>query len=100
MVPKIPEDVGTECFELNIADPSNPFPTGSLVLRDKHEGARETDTWRTFEIRVFDDHVIMRLDGNKIVDYKSDAPTTGNLIGLQKNSGRVAFRNIFVHKIE
>lgn len=97
---EVPEDVGKDCFELNIADPDNPFPTGSLVLREKVEGAGETDTWRKFEIRVFDDHVIVRLDSKLIVDYQSEIPTTGNLIGLQKNAGRVAFRNISVHKLE
>lgn len=97
---KDPGDVGKNCYELNIADPSNPFPTGSLVKRVKVGGAGETGTWRSFAIRVVDDHITVKLDGRQIVDYTSVAPTTGNLIGLQKNSGRVAFRNIRVRKLD
>jgi len=95
-----PGDVGKNCYELNIADPTNPFPTGSLVKRTKVEGAGETDTWRKFEVRVVNDRVTVKLDGNQIVDYKSDAPSTGKFIGLQKRSGRVAFRDIRVQKLK
>jgi hypothetical protein len=94
-----PGDVGTDCYELNIADPANPFPTGSLVKRVKYEGAGETNTWRTFEIRIVDNRITVKLDGKHIVDHTTDAPTKGKLIGLQKNAGRVAFRNIQVRKL-
>ena len=97
---KTPQDVGKDCYELNIADPANPFPTGSLVKQVKYEGAGETDTWRKFEIRVVDGHVTVKLDGKQIVDYNAHPPATGNLLGLQKNSGRVAFRNIKVRKLK
>lgn len=97
---KEPDDVGKNCYELNIADSTNPFPTGSLVKRIKHEGAGEADAWRKFEIRVLDSHVTVKLDGKQIVDYQSDAPATGKFLGLQKNSGRVEFRNIEVRKLK
>lgn len=97
---RTPGDVGKNCYELNIADPTNPFPTGSLVKRTKVEGAGETDAWRKFEVRVVNDHVTVKLDGKQIVDYKSNVPTTGKFIGLQKNSARVAFRNIRVRKLK
>ena len=91
--------MGKDCYELNIADPTNPFPTGSLVKRIKVEGAGETDTWRSFEIRVVNDHVTVKLDGKPIVDYRSDAPAAGKFIALQIRSGRIAFRNIRVRKL-
>ena len=34
-----PAAPGNDCYELNIADPTNPFPTGSLVKQVKYEGA-------------------------------------------------------------
>ena len=43
-----PEKLTEDCYELNIAPPDNPFPTGSLVAREKVEGAGETDHWRRF----------------------------------------------------
>lgn len=89
-----PEKPTEDCYELNIAPQDNPFPTGSLVAREKVEGAGESDHWRRFEIRVDRGRVIVKLDGEQILDYRSDPPSSGNLIGLQMNSGKVAFRNI------
>jgi len=88
-----------DCYELNIAPPDNPFPTGSLVARVKHEGAGETDTWRRFDVRVQGARVTVKLDGIPIVDYRGEKPSKGNLLGLQLNEGRVAFRNIKVRKL-
>ena len=96
---KKPENLKTDCYELNIAPPDNPYPTGSLVARQKVEGAGEADGWRTFEVRVEDGHVTVTLDGKRVLDYQADPPSSGNRIGLQKNSGRVAFRNIQVRKL-
>ena len=93
-----PKSLTEDCYELNIAPPDNPFPTGSLVARTRVEGAGENDAWRKFEIRVEDGRVIVKLDGKQIVDYRAE-PSTGNRIGLQKNEGRVAFRNIKVKKL-
>lgn len=89
-------DLTQDCYELNIAPPDNPFPTGSLVARAKVEGAGETDTWRRFDVRVENGRVTVRLDGKEILDYRGEKPASGNLLGLQLNQGRVAFRNIRV----
>lgn len=94
-----PADVATDCYELNIAPPDNPFPTGSLVGRKKYPDAGETDTWRKFDITVNNGLVSVQLDGQQILDYHSDPPSTGNLLGLQLNGGRVAFRNIKTREI-
>ncbi len=95
-----PESLTEDCYELNIAPPDNPFPTGSLVARQKVEGAGETDGWRRFEIRVENGRVTVSLDGRPVVtDYRADPPSRGDRIGLQKNAGRVAFRKIRVRKL-
>lgn len=88
-----------DCYELNIAPPENPFPTGSLVARAKFEGAGETDAWRRFDVRVRNGRVTVKLDGKQIMDYRGEKPATGNLLGLQLNEGRVSFRNIRVRKL-
>ena len=36
--PAVPKDPAKDCFELNIAPPDNPFPTGSLVARESKDG--------------------------------------------------------------
>ena len=94
-----PKKLTEDCYELNIAPPDNPFPTGSLVARKKFADAGETDGWRKFEVRVKDGHVTVKLDGTPVVDYHAESPATGDLIGLQLNSGRIAFRNIRVRTL-
>lgn len=95
---KSPQNLTTDCYELNIAPPDNPFPTGSLVARKKYEGAGETGAWRKYEVIVRNGKVSVKLDGESILEYESE-PSLGRLIGLQLNSGRVAFRNIKVKKL-
>ncbi len=93
-----PKVLTEDCYELNIAPPDNPFPTGSLVARTKFEGAGESDEWRKFEVHVENGRVVVKLDGIEIVDYKAE-PSKGDRIGLQLNAGKVAFRNIKVRKL-
>lgn len=95
-IKKLTED----CYELNIAPPDNPFPTGSLVARAKVTGVGESDDWRRFDVRVRGNRITVKLDGREILDHRSETPATGNRIGLQKNSGRVAFRNLKVRRLD
>ncbi|HMO83626.1 MAG TPA: DUF1080 domain-containing protein [Lacipirellulaceae bacterium] len=119
-----PTDPTKDCVEINIAPPNNPFPTISLVGRQRFQlqtttplaaindagGKRfvEADQlpdpwdgeWHAFDISVNGSVVIVALDGV--------APWTGSVhdflagvgdprrghIGLQFREGRVAFRNI------
>jgi len=89
-----PDDVTTKCYELNIAPSDNPFPTGSLVKRQKVEGNYTGDDWRTYEVRVDGSRVVVKLNGEEILSYEDPQPITKGLIGLQHNEGKVAFRNI------
>lgn len=105
-----PTDPATECYELNIAPPENPFPTGSLVQRALQEmeqnelnfdGAREAiprpdlwdGQWHWFLVRVQDDTFLTFADGFRMGEYEGDAPRSGR-IGLQFREGPVSFRNI------
>jgi hypothetical protein len=95
-----PKDVKVDCYELNIAPPENPFPTGSIVGRKKAEGAGETDGWRKFEVRMEKGHLTVKLDGKVVIDDSFEPAPKEKGLGLQKNSGRVAFRNIRVRKLD
>jgi hypothetical protein len=88
------DDITHTCYELNIAPPDNPFPTGSLVGRKKVEGAGESDEWRTFDVTVYGPQVIVSIDGKEVLKYDDPNPAGRGHIGLQLNSGKVAFRNI------
>jgi hypothetical protein len=88
------KEVTTACYELNIAAPDNPFPTGSLVGRAKYEGAGESDKWRTFEVVCDGPKIVVSLDGKQVLEYMDPKPIGRGFIGLQLNSGKCAFKNI------
>ena len=95
-----PSDVSKDCYELNIAPPDNPFPTGSLVGRKKVEGAGELDDWRTYQVEAIGGRIKVRLDHELVLDYEDPSPVAQGFIGLQHNQGRVAFRNLKVRRLD
>ena len=89
-----PQDVQRDCFELNIAPPDNPFPTGSFVGRKKYDGHQPDGQWHQYEVTMEGNKATVRLDGETILEYEDPQAVGRGFIGLQHNSGRVAFRNI------
>ena len=96
--PKTVTDPADECYELNIAPASNPYPTGSLVGRARHDGG-EAPEWRKFRVKVESGRVEVWLNDKQIIDYKDRKPLKGGHIGLQFNEGRVEFRGIRIRKL-
>jgi hypothetical protein len=94
------KDPETDCYELNIADSDNPFPTCSLVKRIKTEGDFDSDDWQSYEVKVSGDQVTVSLDDDLVLDYTDPYPLRRGHIGLQLNAGRVAFRNIMLRPLE
>jgi hypothetical protein len=92
--PSKPTDPAKDCYELNIAGPDNPFPTGSLVKRVKAEAEVKPDEWHAFEVTVQGAQIRVQLDGKQVAEYTDPQPLKRGRIGLQLNSGRVAFRKI------
>ncbi len=91
----VPKNPGVDTYELNIAPPDNPFPTGSFVARQKHATTDEqADQWHTFEVRAEGARFVVLLDGQQVLDYTDPKPLGRGFIGLQHNSGRVEFRNV------
>lgn len=98
--PMKPAGPTKDCYELNIAD-QHPqgFTTGAFV------GHKATDSpivgsggWKTFHVVAEGPKFTVDLDGERVLDYIDDAvdrPPSG-LIGLQKNEGKVEFRNILL----
>jgi len=109
--PVQPTAPATDCYELNIAPPENPFPTGGLVGRarpliDVHAPASDGDTtepeeprWHRFRVRVVGDRVTAYHDDQLTVDYTDPNPLPRNWIGLQHNSGPVAYRDLQIRPI-
>ena len=90
------KDEAVDCYEINIADPTNPFPTGSIVKHHKVTGQGENDAWRRYNLKVNKGTITIILDGKKLVTYSAKNPRPAGLIGLQKNTGKIAFRKIRV----
>ncbi|MCP4788409.1 MAG: DUF1080 domain-containing protein [Fuerstiella sp.] len=91
-----------DTYELNICDSHKSHKTGSLVGRHVAENVPAVEgDWHTFDIRCEASHITVKLDGQKIVDFtdESDAQRLSGRIGLQMNSGRVAFRNVFLRPL-
>jgi hypothetical protein len=97
--PGTPKDPASDCYELNIADSTNPFPTGSLVKRVKAEGNFDSQDWQSYEVTVTGDQIVVVLDGNQVLEYTDPKPLRRGLIGLQLNEGKVEFRNIKLRPI-
>ena len=91
--PRSPE---LDCYEINIAPPSNPFPTGSLVGRQRAEKETVTDPleWQAMEIAAVDRQLVVRINGDVVLEYEDENWLGRGYIGLQHNSGRIEFRNI------
>lgn len=88
-------DITTKCYELNIAPPDNPFPTGSYVGRLKGKAVPERDgQWQSFEATLDGAKSVVKLNGETVLEYTDPAPSGRGLIGLQLNSGQVEFKNI------
>ncbi|WP_146601990.1 3-keto-disaccharide hydrolase [Novipirellula aureliae] len=93
------DDPAVECYEVNIAGVDHPFTTGSLVDRQKVSKDAPEQTfgeWRKMLIRIEGNRVQVSLDGVLVTDYTDPEPEglPAGRIGLQHNSGRIAFRNI------
>ena len=95
-----PMDPSTDCYEINIAPDSNPFPTGSIVGRQKVDaeaaGQPTPDQWRTMTIRAEGDTITVSLDTQVVCEYTDQIHLNARRIGLQHNSGRIAYRNVKV----
>jgi len=90
-----PKNPAGDCYELNIAPPSNPFPTGSFVGRQKTTAEVPDDgNWHRYHILAEGGHFTVELDGQQVLDYTDPKPLGRGFIGLQLNQGAVDFRDI------
>ncbi len=93
-----PGKVDVDCFELNIAD-SQPqgYTTGAFVGRKATEQPIPgSGGWKTFHVTAQGNRFTVYLDGDLVLEYTDESPTyrQSGLIGLQKNAGKIEFRNI------
>ncbi len=100
--PSLPTDPTKDCYELNIAPPDNPFPTGSLVGRIKvndQVDEPESGEWHTLHALVDRERVQSWVNGQLSADYIDTTGLTAGFIGLQFREGSIRFRNVKVRPI-
>jgi hypothetical protein len=97
-----PKDVKADCYELNIAD-AHPqgFTTGAIVGHAKTaEPIVGSGDWKKLHVLVEGNHFVVTLDGAQVLDYTDAAAVrAAGLIGLQKNAGKIEFRNIVLRPL-
>lgn len=112
--PLEPKDPTKDCLEINVAPPTNPFPTVSLVGRNVLPASPRTNfpndpiidpwdgNWHAFDLLLKSDVILVLIDGrhssrvklSKRADGSADIFPIRGRIGLQFREGEVAFRNI------
>jgi hypothetical protein len=95
----VPTDPAQDCYELNIAGPDNPFPTGSLVFRQRAQIDPVSPDWHSYHVTLDGARITVLLDGQQILEYEDPRPLGRGPIGLQFNTGEVAFRNIHLRPL-
>ena len=92
-----PRNPREDCYEINIAPADNPFPTGSIVGRQKtNVSTSQSDgtKWRSARVVAHGNKVQVWIDGEATANYEDPAPITRGHIGLQFRGDPIAFRNI------
>jgi len=100
--PLEPTDAALDCYEVNIAPPSKPFPSGSVVNRakvaDGKPGSESSpltaDQWHDYEMTMDGDLLTIKIDGEQTSQYRDPKPLGAKRIGLQFRTGKIAFRDI------
>ncbi len=90
-----PTDPASDCYEVNIAPPPHPFPTGSLVARQRpRKPVRHAEGWHKLHILARGGAIVVTHDGQATVEHADDIGPRRGRIGLQFREGPIAFRNI------
>lgn len=99
-----PQDVVTDCYEVNIADEHpDGYLTGSIVGHKKTKTPIQgSGDWQTLRMTCLGNRITVEHDGEPVLEYEDDSPQarrTGR-IGLQKNAGRIEFRKIILKPMQ
>ena len=96
-----PKDPAVDCYEFNLCDTHSQYPTASLVGRQRVENIEADGRWTTFHLRVEANEIVAQIDGRIVLDFvdTSDHQPRIGYIGLQKNQGKIEFRNVVLRPL-
>jgi hypothetical protein len=93
-----------DCYEVNIAPDSHPFPTGSIVGWQKasvavNEALNDAD-WNQMVIRANGPRIQVEINGQTVTEFvHRGAFLQKGFIGLQHHTGRLRYRNISIQPL-
>jgi quinoprotein glucose dehydrogenase len=88
------------CYEFNIFDSHEAYPTGSVMEVASAPRVQTAGKWNTLEILVNGSHLVSKVNGKVMVDTHDDKLTAPGTIALQSSgTGTVKFRNIRIQPI-
>ena len=100
-----PKDPQADCYEINIAPPTNPYPTGSIVghkkVAAKEPATEQPKALHRLHIVADGPHIQVQLDGQQVVDFVDNGPhqRLKGHIGLQFSKGVVFFRRVLIRPL-
>lgn len=92
-----PQNPITECYEVNLCDNHPKFKTGGIV---GHSPAAKfipgEGGWKQLSLTVKGASISVHVENEEVLQFKDKSPEArkSGLLGLQKNAGKVAFRNL------
>ncbi len=100
--PVTPANPALDCYEWNLCDTHDSFPTGSLVGRKRGPvGLSVEGEWHTVRFTLLGPKCTVELDGEPVLEFVDDGerPLESGRIGLQMNGGEIEFRNVFLRPL-
>ena len=104
---------GAKGYEVNIAPPGNPFPTGSIIHLEaaaaggppkfgvsQKANAGESAEWRTYDVKAVGGRITVMIDGQPVAELEDPEPIAEGYVGLQHNIGKVQFRNVKIRRLK
>ena len=89
------------CYEFNIADRHETYPTGSVVEVASAPRIATAGRWNTYEIRVNGSHLVAKINGVVTVDAYDEKLAAPGSIALQATgTGTIRFRNLRVRPLQ
>ncbi len=92
-----PQDPTADCYEFNLCDTHETFPTGSIVGHQKPTTKIEKEgEWIAIWLSAKGKTIEAKIDGESILKFMDDSEELrkAGYIGLQQNAGKVEFKNI------
>lgn len=90
------------CYEVNIFDPHETYPTGSITNLHSTLPAFRADTagkWNSYDITADVSHLIVKLNGMTTTDIQDDKFPSGSVALQSLGVGLIRFRNVKIRQI-